>query len=123
MQETQPQLIDEGRSSFQCAAEEGAAASSSPRTATNPVDARTRRPGRPGANTPDWAPGFLRALADGMSVTHAARRAGVHVTSVYERRRKDEVFACAWREAAQIGTELLEEEAARRAYHGTLKPV
>jgi len=28
-----------------------------------------------------------------------------------------------WNDAAEIGTELLEQEAQRRAFHGTLKPV
>ena len=32
-------------------------------------------------------------------------------------------FLAAWEEAAEIGTKALEREAARRAYHGTLKPV
>jgi len=31
-------------------------------------------------------------------------------------------FKVAWQDAAVIGTEFLEHEAARRAYHGTLKP-
>ncbi len=38
-------------------------------------------------------------------------------------RRDNEGFRKQWNEAAEIGTELLEQEAQRRAFHGTLKPV
>jgi hypothetical protein len=58
-----------------------------------------------------------------MSVMGAAREAGVHPKTPYDRRRTDEAFRRAWNEAADVGTRLLEQEAARRAYHGTLKPV
>lgn len=59
----------------------------------------------------------------GMSVTDATKEAGVHITLPYKTRNTDEAFKQAWQEAAEIGTEMLEQEAARRAYHGVLEPV
>src|SRR5581483_8844510 len=98
--------IDEQESPFQQGAEEG----KKPR-------------GRRVATMPDWAPLFLGAISAGYHVTHAARVAGVNPCTPYERRSTDELFRRAWKEASDIGTEYLEEEAARRAFHGTLKPV
>lgn len=71
----------------------------------------------------DWIETFLSAIMQGSSVTDATNLVGVHITLPYKRRTTDEAFKRAWREAADIGTEFLEQEAARRAYHGTLKPV
>jgi hypothetical protein len=42
---------------------------------------------------------------------------------VYNQRRSNPDFRRAWNKATTIGTELLEREAERRAYHGTEKPV
>lgn len=106
------------RSPFERAAQEGL---------TNPTGNPTtekREPGRPLANEEGaWIPNFLSGLLEGESITGACRSAGVHPTTVYQRRREDAAFAKAWEEAAVVGTDLLEQEAARRAYHGTLKPV
>ena len=71
----------------------------------------------------DWAPAFLAALIDGLHIRDAAAAAGVDGTTPYKRRKHDAEFRAAWEEAAEIGTKALEREAARRAYHGTLKPV
>ncbi len=73
--------------------------------------------------TGEWEDAFLSAVMQGMSVTDATRAVGVHITTPYNRRRSDEKFREAWQNAAEIGTEFMEQEAARRAYHGTLKPV
>ena len=43
-----------------------------------------------------WAPLFLRALAEGMSVAAAARAAGVHQSAAYRLRRRDAEFTRAW---------------------------
>lgn len=59
----------------------------------------------------------------GASARHAVSIAGIHETLVYRRRNEDEEFRRMWNDAAEIGTELLEQEAQRRAYHGTLKPI
>lgn len=82
-------------------------------------------PGRPLADPDraDWAIAFIDALVDGLTVRDAARRAGVDQSMPYVRRKVDEEFRLAWYEARDIGTTELEQEAARRAYHGTLKPV
>jgi hypothetical protein len=111
--------LDEQHSPFQRAVDEGLAGQGGAKS----TKSIAKRRGRPVAGTPDWAPVFLEALTEGESITGAAASAGVHVTLVYRRRREEEAFRNAWREAANIGTELLEEEAARRAYHGTERPV
>lgn len=82
-----------------------------------------RSRGRRPEGTADWAPAFIGALMEGASVRRAVKVAGVDLTLPYHRRKTDEVFRQAWREAVDIGTEFLEQEAARRAYHGTLRPV
>lgn len=71
----------------------------------------------------EWRQPFIEAIMQGMSVTDATREIGIDITLPYKRRIDDEEFRNAWKEAAEIGTEFLEQEAARRAYHGTLKPV
>lgn len=71
----------------------------------------------------DWAPDFLEGVCDGLSVRDACIRVGIDTSMPSKRRATDAAFALAWMDAAGIGTEALEQEAARRAYHGTLKPV
>jgi hypothetical protein len=73
--------------------------------------------------TDEWEPLFLGAIQTGMSVKDAVLHAGVDITTPYRRRAHDPEFRRAWNEAGEVGTRLLEIEAARRAYHGTLKPV
>ena len=82
-----------------------------------------RGPGRPIDSTPDWAPVFLGTLMRGTSIAKACKVAGVHETRAFKRRKDDEEFRKAWKDAADIGTDLLEAEAQRRAHHGVLKPV
>jgi hypothetical protein len=88
----------------------------------DPIVKKPRR-GRHPVNAGDWRPLFIGALMEGASVNKAAKVAGIHFTTAFDRRKKDPEFARAWREAANVGTALLEEEAARRAYHGVIKPV
>lgn len=71
----------------------------------------------------DWAPAFLAAIVRGSHVRDACEEAGISGQLPYHRRQNDEEFGRAWQEASDIGTKALESEAARRAYHGTLKPV
>jgi hypothetical protein len=62
---------------------------------------------------------FLAGLAQGLTVRHAAERAGrAHPRRFYELRAEDEEFARAWHEALEQGTQLLEEELRRRAVEG-----
>ena len=81
------------------------------------------RKGRRPAGSKPWKPKFLRAIAEGYTVAHAAKIAGVHDRIPYHARKKDKKFREEWHKAAQIGTALLEYEAQRRAYHGVDKPV
>jgi hypothetical protein len=88
--------------------------------------ATPRRPhkiGRPIAGTVDWTEVFLSALLDGLHVRDACKEAIVDTKVAYRRRKANEAFRLAWQEAIEIGTDELAAEAARRAYHGLLKPV
>jgi hypothetical protein len=114
-----PMVIDEGSSPFKRTAA-GALAGQGDDTADRPKNGRR---GRPLACSEDWAPVFLAALMEGLTIKHAAQRAGVDITMPYHRRKTDEAFHQAWNEAVEVGTELLEAEAVRRAYHGTVRPV
>src|SRR5262249_14901617 len=88
---------------------------------------------------------FLRELAKGSLVTEAAKAAGIGRATVYEWKRanpdiellgadgeimRDEggnpitmPFADAWDNAVDAGTDLIEDEAHRRAVEGVLTPV
>lgn len=66
---------------------------------------------------------FLASLADGDTVKHAAAAIGLSFQALYKARDKDTDFASEWAEAAEQGTQALEQEAKRRAVDGTLKPV
>jgi hypothetical protein len=62
---------------------------------------------------------FLEGLAEGLTVTLAAQKAGkAHPRRFYELRAEDEGFAAAWAEALEQGTQKLEEELRRRAVEG-----
>lgn len=66
---------------------------------------------------------FCDYLKKTCNVSRAAELAGVSNTSVYAARKSDPDFAAAWEEALDYGVDMLELEAQRRAFHGTLKPV
>lgn len=66
---------------------------------------------------------FLEHLARGVSITAAAQAAGVGRRTVYEWRAADQTFAEAWDSALDEGSDLLEDEALRRAVHGVSRPV
>jgi hypothetical protein len=66
---------------------------------------------------------LLAAFGDGLSVAVAAQRAGVGRSTAYDWRARDPEFAKAWDEAIETGTDVLEDEAVRRAVHGTDEPV
>src|SRR5581483_11719078 len=83
-------------------------------------NARTR--GRQGQkHEPDWAPRFLEAFAEFGIVTAACGAAGVSRTTVYERRKVDELFAAAWLDVEAATTERMEAEARRRAVEGWIE--
>jgi hypothetical protein len=66
---------------------------------------------------------FIEALASGASVRGACEAAGIGRRTAYDMRDADEAFRAAWDLAIDEGTDLMEDEAYRRAVHGTAKPV
>jgi hypothetical protein len=66
---------------------------------------------------------FLHHLGRTGSITFAAARAGLPRRPLYKRRAADEVFAARWDEALQLGIERLQDDAMRRALHGTERAV
>lgn len=66
---------------------------------------------------------FLEAFVELVSVTRAAKKARIYRTIVYDWIRDDAEFKKAYERACEIATFKLEDEAIRRAYEGTLRPV
>lgn len=62
-------------------------------------------------------------MASGGNVSRACQAVDIDRTTPYTWRDEDEEFASAWEKAKQWGAEALEDEARRRAYEGTDKPV
>ena len=58
---------------------------------------------------------FLLALAQGWSVTKAAKAGGIPRQTAYNWREADEAFARAWDDAIEAGTDMLEDVAIKRA--------
>jgi hypothetical protein len=66
---------------------------------------------------------FLGALSKGASVSAAAAVAKVDRRTVYKWREKAADFAEEWDDQVEVGTDVLEDEARRRAVQGVRKPV
>ena len=66
---------------------------------------------------------FLEALMIYGNVSRSAKKARISRETIYKWLRADENFKAAHEEAAAIGIGALEDEARRRAYEGTLKPI
>lgn len=66
---------------------------------------------------------FLEALGRLASISGACRVARIPRRTVYNWRHENEAFATRWDKAVELGTDALEDEAVRRAFHGVLKPV
>lgn len=66
---------------------------------------------------------MLKALAQGASVSAAAASAGTTRATAFRWRKADPEFAKAWADAVEEGTDLLEEEAVRRAVDGVQVPI
>jgi hypothetical protein len=62
---------------------------------------------------------FLAALRTGLSIANAAQAAGFGRGAAYVWRKEDPLFAADWDEAIEFGTDLLEDEARRRAMAGS----
>jgi hypothetical protein len=71
----------------------------------------------------DWGDAFIDALASGGNVRAACLKAGIGRTAAYARRRDELAFHDAWETAMEEATDILEEEARRRAYGGIEKTV
>lgn len=66
---------------------------------------------------------FLQLLAEGNTAAFSAASVGVDRHTPYRYRDKDLLFAAAWKDAEEAGTQVMEQEAYRRATQGVLKPV
>lgn len=73
--------------------------------------------------TPKTREAFLDALAAGLTVREACHASGLGRTRLYELRAEDVGFAADWDRAEAEGTEVLEQEARRRAVEGVDEPV
>jgi hypothetical protein len=74
--------------------------------------------------TPKKEEKFLTMLREtGGNVSRACEATGVRRATVYGWRSGDPLFAQAWDEAVEQGLDELEQEARRRAFHGTDRPV
>jgi hypothetical protein len=73
---------------------------------------------------PKWTPKkrrtFLALLAEGHAVKYAAEAVRFARSALYERRAEDPEFARDWAAAEDAGTEVLEQEARRRAVEGVV---
>lgn len=77
----------------------------------------------PEETKPAWTAPFIQKLAEGATVTDAAKAAGIHRSRAYQYRDEDPEFDAAWEEVYEHSTEKLEAEAFRRAVKGVQKPV
>jgi hypothetical protein len=86
---------------------------------------RTRKaaPGDRQLSGPDWVPRFLGALRVSGNITAACAQTGVGRRTVYSRRDSDQDFAAQLHDAIEESTDLLEQEARRRAHDGVDEPV
>ncbi len=66
---------------------------------------------------------FLSALARTGNISLACKVARIHRQTAYEWRQTEPLFETAWQDALKDATDVLEQEARRRAVEGTKKPV
>lgn len=71
----------------------------------------------------DWKPAFLSALEHSACSLDACKAVPVDPSTVYRERQRDPEFAAAYEAARQVGAQLLEQEATRRAKDGCKKLV
>lgn len=95
-----------------------------PSPAARPVRAasRTASPAHKVAKNRAWTRPFLAALAETSNVAAAARKAGIDVSTAYQRRRHDIAFNRAWQVALCEGYDNLELELLHRLRTGEVKP-
>lgn len=80
-------------------------------------------PTRKGSPPKGWVDEFIRWLEACPNVSRACRGAGIDRKTAYNHRKRYPSFAARWEEALQFGISAAEDEAWRRAQHGTIKPV
>jgi transposase-like protein len=74
--------------------------------------------------TPERQAAFLAALATaGGNVSRACEAVDISRFTAYSWRDDDPHFAAEWERAKEAGVDALEDEARRRAFEGTAKPV
>lgn len=73
--------------------------------------------------TPKKRETFLATLSQTGNVSRACAAAGIGRMTAYEWKREDTVFAQAWEDAIEAGTDDLAQEAIRRAHIGVDDPV
>lgn len=73
--------------------------------------------------TPKTRTEFLEAIKVTCNITKACEMSGLSRTSAYDWREDDKEFAADWQKALDVASDMLEEEAIRRAKDGTQKPV
>jgi len=66
-----------------------------------------------------WQKAFLAALENTGSVTAAAEAAGVHRTAAYKHLQTDKAFSEKWDESVEHASDVLEDEARKRAFAGS----
>lgn len=84
---------------------------------------KIRRPANVRVRTKQRENRFLNSLRTGASTYVAAEAAGIARTTAYQWRDADPAFRQAWEDAVNAGTDLLEQEAWRRAHDGNTEPV
>jgi hypothetical protein len=73
--------------------------------------------------TPEKKAAFLTALMETCSVAKACIAVDINRTTAYRWRDDDAPFAAAWEVAKDLGADVLEDEAVRRAHDGIPKPI
>lgn len=76
---------------------------------------------RAGSKRTAWRAGYIAALAISGRKGDAAKAADTTLWNVWNARRTDQEFAAAEQEALEIATQLMEDEATRRAVEGDIK--
>jgi hypothetical protein len=83
--------------------------------ATPSAHARARKPRR------DWRPAFLKGLQKTGTVTGGCAHAGIHRSSAYRERQRDERFALKWADLEEEVTDRLEATALLLALKGEVR--
>jgi hypothetical protein len=120
------------RASSNGASANGKVPAASKAVTKRPTKAVSKKTGKPYTKTrdkvpnrrpPTWVKPFLDGLAKGYTVGRAAKDAGISDRTAYQLRTRDDRLRVAWAEAANRGTDMIEQEAYRRGVDGVDRPV